>query len=84
MLSYSNLQQEAWTCISDDSLKRRELIEAQLRYDVRILGAEALIVFSRTRCGARRVDQTTLGDHPPVLHLLGDQDSFDLGSCIHL
>jgi len=41
-------------------LERRELGEAQLRHDVRILGAEALIVFSCPPCGTSGIDQTTL------------------------
>jgi hypothetical protein len=55
-------------------LVSRELIEVQLRHDVRILGAETRIVFPRPPCGTSGIDQTTLGDHPPVLHFFGDQE----------
>ena len=65
-------------------LVSREFIEAQLRHDVRILGAEALIVFPRTRCGTSGIDQTTLGNQPPVPHFLCDQDFANLRSRMHL
>jgi hypothetical protein len=45
-----------------ERLERRELGEAQLRHDVRILGAETLIILPCTPCGASGIDQTTLGD----------------------
>jgi hypothetical protein len=67
----------------DGQSERRKLGEAQLRHDVRVPGAETLVVLPRPPHGTSGIDQTTLGDHPPVLHLLGDQDFSNLRSRVH-
>ena len=67
----------------DGQSERRKLGEPELRHDVRVLGAKTSIVFPRPPCGTSEIDQTTLGDHRPVLHLLGDQDFSNFRSSIH-
>ena len=67
-----------------DRLVSRELVQPEPLHYFGVSGAEALIVLLRTPCGTSGIDQTTLGDHPPVLHLFGDQDFSNLRSCIHV
>jgi hypothetical protein len=59
------------------------LVQTDLRRDFPITMEQTPIILSGPRGRASGIDQTTLGDHPPVLHLLGDQDFSNLRSCIH-
>jgi hypothetical protein len=76
--------QEACPCISNDSLERRELVEDQPFHDLRVSGAETLIVFPRPPCEATPIHGGILCDPAPPPHFLADQDFFDLRSSIHL
>jgi hypothetical protein len=54
-----------------DRLVGRKLVQPEPLHNFRVPDAETLIVFPRPPCGTIGIDQTTLGDRPPVLHLFG-------------
>jgi len=69
--------------VSDDSLKRRELVQPKLLHNCRILRTETLVVFTRPPRGATSIHEWMFRNHQPPLHFLANQDFPNLRSRVH-
>jgi hypothetical protein len=64
-----NLHRKRGRAFQNDSLKRGELVQPGPLHNLRVLGAETRIVFSRSPYGATAIHKRMLGNQNPSLHL---------------